>query len=344
MATFLVTSKMDPALAERIEASVRQLPRAPSSNLGKFGPRARRGALSPRLVAMARLTFVVTVALAIVLMVVARRRSARELESARAALTQKVRAESGSLTPAERNLVPRLEPWLRAAAGPYEGDVVAEELRQAPGALGSTLTSRPLVYMRGPLESFGSSHSIAMASASSYKDALLLCLVEPLPSRAEKPMLDKVRIAASGGANMENRTSNVRRLNDGVVGLPFLQPEWALRITSANEPRELETLRQSFERAPIERAKQAAKAELLLIAVDEPGDRTGPTELDGERTHFVRLVLVDLPSSRVMLRSRKLVDPSWVSLAKKSAYAGGLDGCGLALDVHEQVTGKPTPK
>ena len=87
--------------------------------------------------------------------------------------------------------------------------------------------------------------------------------------------------------------------------------------------------------SPIVRAKQAVRAELLLAALDEPSDGGGPTELDGERAHAVRIVLVDLASEKVLLRTKKLVDPTWISLAKKSTYASGLDSCGLAFDVHE---------
>jgi hypothetical protein len=71
--------------------------------------------------------------------------------------------------------------------------------------------------------------------------------------------------------------------------------------------------------------------------MDEPGDGAGPTELDGERAHAVRIGIVDLAAARPLLRLRKLVDPTWISLAKKSEFASGLDGCGLALDVHESV-------
>jgi hypothetical protein len=68
--------------------------------------------------------------------------------------------------------------------------------------------------------------------------------------------------------------------------------------------------------------------------MDEPGDGGGPTELDGERAHHVRLFLVDMVASKTLLRVRRLVDPTWISLAKKSDYASGLDSCGLAFDVH----------
>ena len=45
------------------------------------------------------------------------------------------------------------------AAGDYEGDLVADELR-APSAFAATL-ARPIVYVRGPFGSFGSTAGIA---------------------------------------------------------------------------------------------------------------------------------------------------------------------------------------
>ena len=76
---------------------------------------------------------------------------------------------------------------------------------------------------------------------------------------------------------------------------------------------------------------------LLVVAMDEPSDGGGPTELDGERAHAIRIGVVDLAASKILLRIRRLVDPSWISLAKKSEYANGLDSCGLAFDVHESL-------
>ena len=106
------------------------------------------------------------------------------------------------------------------------------------------------------------------------------------------------------------------------------------------DPNELIRLRRDFEKAPIDAAKQALRASVLVVAMDEPGDGVGPTELDGERAHAVRIALVDLAGARLLLRLRKLVDPTWISLAKKSDFASGLDSCGLAADVHEHVVKK----
>lgn len=327
MATFLTTSRMDPALAARIEASVSGRTRKPGE------PR-----LSPRLVALVRVVLVLVVAFAGYAVVGARRRDRQEIERTRAGLLGAVRAQAASLTPEDRGSVVRAESWLMRFTGAYEGDLVADELA-ASRALKATL-ARPAIYVRGQLGSFVNPAQIKEAAALSTKDALLLCLMDPPDSKAEKVLLGTVRIAYSGGVAMEEHTANVRRLEDAVAGLPLLAPQWSERVRATDDPAELARLRRELDRASIDRAKQAARAGLLVLAMDEPSDGGGPTELDGERAHAVRIGVVDLAASRILLRMRKLVDPSWISLAKKSEYASGLDSCGLAFDVHEAV-GRP---
>ena len=323
MPTFLTTSKMDPALAERVDASVR----------GKKGPR-RSAARARRIVSLLRLVLVVTVALGIYNIVVGRRESKRALEQTRASLLESARMQSDSLSSEERAAMSRVESWLVRLSARYEGDLVDADLR-GPGKLAATL-ARPLVYVRGTAEALGSAEGITAAASTSAKDALVLCLLEPPESRTEKLLVDKVRIAYAAGWNLESRTPNVHRLNDAAVGLPFLLPPWSERVRAADAT-ELARLRTELERAPIERAKEAAKANLLLVAIDEPGDGAGPTELDGERPHPVRVVLVDLAASKVLLRSRHLVDPSGIKPERRATYASGIDSCVLALDVAEDV-------
>jgi hypothetical protein len=325
MATLLTTSKMHPALAARIEASVR----------GKeYKPGAPRR-LPPRLVSLARAALVLVVALGVYTVVSGRRHDRAELERTRARLLEAVGAESAWLTAEDRGAVTRAESWLMRSSGEYEGELVAGELR-APGALSATL-ARPTIWVRGALGAFKSPTLIADAAATSGKDSLLLCLLEPPASRVEKVLLEKVHVAYAGGPALEQRTTHVRRLHEAIVGLPLLLPPWSERVRSAPDGAELARLTRELERAPVVRAKQALRAELLVAALDEPSDGGGPTELDGERAHAVRIVIVDLASEKVLLRTRQLVDPTWISLAKKSSYATGLDSCGLAFDVHESA-------
>ena len=143
--------------------------------------------------------------------------------------------------------------------------------------------------------------------------------------------------AYAGGKRIEAPTAHVRRLEEAQLGLPFLTPAWQRDVESTTTRADLERMRVAFERAPIQAAKRAAKAKFLLFAMDEPGVGPGPTELDGERAHPVRVGLVDLSSSKVLLRLRRMVDPSWISAAERAEYSRGLDSCKLALDVHDSV-------
>jgi hypothetical protein len=330
VASFLTTSKMHPALAARIQASVS----------GRRGSPRKPGAspLSARAVSLARVAFVLLVGFVVYSVVGVRRHTKQELTRARTAVLESARKESASLTDADRTYLPRTEAWLVNFSRSYDGEVIAGELR-APGALEAML-ARPLVYVRGPIGGFSSSQRIVETASTSAKDALLLCLMEPPASRVEKVMLEKVRIAYGRGAVMEEHTPKARRLHEAEAGLPFLMPAWAERAKAAPELADVTKLQRDLERAPVAAAKQAARAGLLLVAMDEPGEGGGPIELDGERTHWVRLGLVDITSEKILLSTRRLVDPSWISLAKKSEYASGLDGCGLAFDVHEALRKK----
>ena len=322
MATFLTTKKMNPALAARIEASVSGRRRKPG-----------RGGFGPRLVSVVRAVAIVALAGIVGLIVFLRLRDREALEQAREDLLEKLRSESASLTADDAGSVARVEGWLMRSSGAYEGDFADADLR-APGAL-ARIVARPSVYVRGPIDAFANPAGTAEAAAASPKDAFLLCLVDRPASRAESALLGNVRTAYAAGGLLERSTANVRRLDEAIAGLPVLLPEWALRVRSADNKDQILRLRKELERAPVARAKLAARAALLVFAMDEPGALGGLTELDGERPHDVRVGLVDLVAAKVLLRLRKHVDPSWISVGRRAEYARGLDGCALAFDVRE---------
>jgi hypothetical protein len=321
--TFLTTSRMHPALAARVEASVRGRSSRPGN--------ARLRAVA---VAFARIAGVVGLVALVSWLVVMGHRSRRVREQAREALLDEVRARGGALTAPDFECVTRADAWLeRLAADPYEGDRLADELRD-PGALGGVLARRA-IYVRGPLAAFATPAGIAEAAATSSKDPFVVCLLEPPPSRAESVLMGKVHEAYGGGARVELATPNVRPLHDALAGLPLLMPAWSARVRAAEDVEEIALLRRDFERAPVERAVESTRAELLLVAMDEHGD--GPTELDGERPHAVRIGVVELGSAKVLARLRRSVDPKWITEARRAQYASGLDGCVLALDVRDAL-------
>lgn len=322
MPTFLTSDKMHPALAKRVVSSVHR---------GRSG-----GAVAPPgLVAIVRFVTLVLFAGAIVFLLVARSRAKRELESARSALVDRVRAERALLRNEDVDMTRRSETWLVRLSGSYEGDLVAAELR-APGAL-SRLVSQPLVYVRGSVTDFQTEERIPQASLASTKDAFLLCLLEPPPARDEKTVLAQVRVAYSDGPATDRRTSNATRLQAAEVGQTLLAPAWARRVSKAETLRDVQRLSSEFKAAPLAEARRAIAARLLLAVMDEPGSSTGLSEMDGERPHDVRVGLVDLSVQEVLVRIRKRVDPAWITPSRRSSYASGLDSCALAMDVIDSV-------
>jgi hypothetical protein len=330
MATFLTTPRMSPALAARIEARVSG--RASGDPGGGMGRRAR-------LASLGRFFAVVLVVAVVGAVVSARRQQRRALEASRAALLSTARDARAQWTAEDLAIVPRAGEWVTRSSGAYEGDVIADKLR-APGSLAETL-ARPIVYVRGGIDAFGSPSAIREAATASQKDPLAVCLVDPPPARTEKALFERVRGAYSRGA--EALTPNVRRLGDAVAGLPVLEASWSESVRAAADEEEIERRRRELERTPIESARRAAKSSLLLFALDEAGEPGGPTQLDGERAHSVRVVLVDLASGAVLFRLRRRVDPSWISAARQPEFASALDGCKLATEVYDAVSARSTP-
>lgn len=319
MPTFLVTSKMSPELRARVEASVAGRRHVASGRLGA------RSIMLLRVVAIGAI--VATVAW----LVSTKRAADRETEDLRASLVERWQRASHRLSAKQRSLVLRVKPWFKRSAGKYPGDLVAQALTGA-GALAGAL-KQPTVYVRGALDDVKTGAGLEQSARESAKDAFVLCLLDPPKVRKEKALLGRVRSAYSGGDRMQQATGHVARLGDAVVGLPFLADGWQKQLVDAKHYQELERLQKSFERAPLEGARRAAQAKLLLFAIDEPGEASALSELDGERPHHVRVGLIELETGRQLLRLRRRVDPSTLSETSRTEYARGMDGCALALQV-----------
>lgn len=213
--------------------------------------------------------------------------------------------------------------------------MLPDELR-TPGAL-AQLVSRGAVYVRGEQRAFKTSAGVADAAKASSKDAFLFCLLDPPSSRAEKPLLAKVRSAYGARGELDAVSQNVHPLVELVAGLPFVSPTFAERVRVAEDVRELRHLQHAFDKAPLDAAIRAAKTRLLVFVLDEPSAPGGPVELDGEKAHTVQVGVVDLAKESTLLRLRRRVDPSWITPERRPDYANKLDSCALALDVHESL-------
>jgi hypothetical protein len=324
---------MSPELAARIALSVR-------------GRRAGRGhgargvsiVWQPKMVAILRALLAACFAVLLVLGVTAYRHrtpETLEVDRQRASLLLSTDAATGSLTKADLAASARIESILARAAGSYEGDVVDPSLRLR-GALDELLAS-PSVYLRGAQKDLQTGAGIRTAAAASLKDPLLSCLLTPPATRADRTVLSRVRDVYSGSA--ERQTTQVIRLNEVLLGLPFLQPSFRKTVAEATTTAELGSLRLAFESSPVIAARRGLKAPLLIYGVDEEPEVPVPAELDGERAHPMRMGVVDLATEKTVLRMRGFVDPSKVSPDKRAMYAAGMDACGFAFDVRERVRG-----
>jgi hypothetical protein len=318
MPTLLVSSKMNPALAARVEASVTGRRKDPTR---RMSPGVVR-----RLVAWGRVVLVIALAFAVYTGVTTYQRTKRDLDQKRADLVAVITNAQSDVTAKDRGAVDRAAAHVTRLAGAYEGDVAA------PAGLAAELT-RPAVYVRGPIDTLRTREALAGTAAVSGKDALLYCLLDPPAKRSEAAVFEKVRFVRAAGTPFEERTANIRRLNDAVVGLPLLSPELVNRVRTAEDVSELAKLKKDFEHFPLDRAKRALRAEILIVAIDEPGDRTAPTELDGERPHDVRVAIVELESGRVLLRAKRHVDPKWIDEKQRPVYANAADSCALGFDL-----------
>ncbi|WP_394831167.1 hypothetical protein LVJ94_32110 [Pendulispora rubella] len=316
MPTFLVTSKMSPELAARVEASV----------TGRKSSPARRRLVT----SVVRAAVVLALAWGVTSVVATKRREQHDFERARGALLETVRAEAASVTDDDRQAAVRIDAWLVRLAGPYEGDFVSPDATRA-------LFERPAVYVRTVREAIGPGERVAAAAHESVKDSFLACLLDPPASRTEKALLAKGRIGLGGGARMEEATPNACRVDDARAALPFFEPAFARSVEAAVDIPQVAALRTRFEKAPIAQAKRAMRAELLIAVLDEAETGSGPTEIDGARAHDVRIAAVDLRTSQVLLRTKRHVDPAWISAANRAQYASVLDSCALAFDVREAL-------
>lgn len=325
MRTLLITRRMSPALAARVQESVSG---------------QRSGVRRPsRLTPLLRLTTAACVLALLVLLVHGWRQRAAQLSSDRTELLTQLSTAQRSLGSDAAAQRLRVEAALvELAAEPPQPNLLPSELR-SPEALSAAL-ARPTLYLRGPLESLRRRDALAEVAHGSYPDAFVLCLLDPPERRTEKALRAKARAALTHSARS---WAHVERLEPLLKVLPLLEPAWRERVEKTSGRPELASLRRLFSAAPVAAAERAAKARQLLAVVDEPGDLRTPAELDGERPHAVRIALTDLSRGKVELAYRGAVDPGWLSAATRAEYASGIDSCSLALDLRQALLAEPAP-
>ncbi|WP_437275036.1 hypothetical protein WME90_27720 [Sorangium sp. So ce375] len=325
MATFLTTERMNPALRARVEraASHRARARHHAARAGIKGTFA-----SERRIGRARLLTLLTAAAIVLLAIAMYVHDRRAVEAERRALLTVLDERRAGFPAGYETFVEATDRWIGEAASDGDpADVVDPSLR-APGAL-DALLRRPAVYVRAPRAELGDVRRIDDAARGSDKDAFLLCLLQPPPSSSEHDLLTKVRGVYFGGTKVDEETANVRRLAEARRGLAVLGPAFEGSVRAARDVAALRRHRKELDQSPIELAKKAAGAEVLIIVAESPVEtKTSASS--------ARVSLVDLAAKKVLLRVGRRVDEQGLS-PMGVLHREQIEGCGLAFAVRRSV-------
>ncbi|APR80802.1 Hypothetical protein A7982_06149 [Minicystis rosea] len=319
MATFLVTPSMNPALRARVERAVSHRTRARhhAAALGLKGTFAQSG--RPGLARLWPVAVAALIGLFCAAMVAHDRRVVRE---ERRALLSAIAERHAALPAGHEGFLAATDRWITEAANePDPTDLVDPPLR-APGALDAWLR-RPAVYVHGLAAELGNPLKIGEATQGSGKDPFLLCLLSPPASSSERDLLAKVRGVYFGGAKVDEETANVRRLAEARLGLATMSPAFETVARAAEELSTLKRMRRELESAPLDQAKKATGAEVLIVVADEP-------------KREARVTLVDLAAKKVVLRVRRRLEEQGKS-PMAALHHEQLEGCAAALAVRRSV-------
>ncbi|MCC6556998.1 MAG: hypothetical protein IT372_28945 [Polyangiaceae bacterium] len=323
MATFLTTPRMNPALRARVERAVSHGRRARhhAARLGLPGTFAARERIR-----LAQVLPILAFVLVALLGTGTYLYGKQAVEEERAALLEAIAERRAGLPAGHEGFLGVVDHFIMEAASDAAApDMVAPSLG-APGALDEWLR-RPAVYVHGAAAELGDPRKLDDAAYASLKDAFLLCLLQAPASSSERDLLAKVRGVYFAGAKMDDDTASVRRLTEARVGLGVLGPAFEGEARRADELRALRKLRKDLDRAPIEMAKKAAAAELLIVVADAAAP---PGSLEA------RVTLVDLKARTVLLRARPRVVREGRTPAS-AFHEAEVDGCALALAVRRGV-------
>ncbi len=324
MATFLTTPRMNPALRARVEraASHRRRAREQAARLGLHGTFAGREKLRLARV-LPVLVLLVVGALGTGMYLYQKRLVDRE----RAALLEALVERRSGLPAGHERFLGAVDHFVTETAGDTAPPDTVDASLKAPGAL-DALLRRPAVYVRGAAADLRDSQRLDDASHASLKDAFLLCLIHPPASSSERDLLAKVKGVYFAGAKVDEDTATVRRLTEARVGLGFLGGSFEDAARRMTELAGLRKMRKDLDAAPLDLAKKALGAELLVMVADT----ASPTS-----TREARVLLVDLTTSTVLLRARTRIDQQGRTSAS-AFYSAEVDGCALALAARQALS------
>ena len=314
---------MHPALAARIEASVRGRRRGAFA----LGPTTRR--------AIVRLSIGALLIAMLVLMTREQRGRNIALGQAKSALLANMEQAGHATTEETIGRFQAARKRLEREAKEYAGDYVSPSLETSEQV--KALLGRPALYVRMPTERAADTARFERVVGESRLDAFLLCLKDPPPARNEGVLMKWVLAAYRGGEGFRNRAPETHRLYDAMIVARMLAPEVSEAVARAESLADVNELQHRWEAAKVAQRIEAVKPSLLVALLDEPKTPGTLVELDGASDHWVRVFLSDLSSGQLLVRWRHHLDPSWVSEERRPQYALGLEGCRLAYDFRQHL-------
>jgi len=309
---------MNPALRARVERAVSAKARAKhhASSLGMASPFAEpRGFKPARLLPVVALVVLAGLFGAMVM------HERKALEEDRRDLLRELEEKRAGLPSGSEKLITETESLVVEAAADGEIEEFIDPSVHPAAGFDAAL-HRPTLYVRAPASELKDIRGIDDAARGSEKDAFLVCLMRPPASTSEKDLLAKVRGVYFAGAKVDDETSNVRRLAEARIGLAILAPAFEGTVRAAQDRGALKRLRQELHKAPIEQAKKAATAELLLVVADT---KTG-----------ARVTLFDIATKKPLFRVRRRIEELTLT-SLGSIHREELEACSLAVGVRKAV-------
>lgn len=320
MPTFLVTSKMDPALAERIQQSLR----------GDGASRQRRPGRRIPLRALVQLALAVAIVSLGVFLLGSYRQSRTEVELARRQLSQKFHQLERLYSPTQQQRIRRLTGLLLEASQKDLPERIAPQL-SGPGDLASLL-EKPALYLRASAPDLQTDRLLKETAQSAELDAFYVCLRAQPESESETVLLRTL-----GSANGHLSDGSVFGFGTVLELEDFLNSDFLDDVTRAEHMSELVKLESHLERKNLKRKAEALTAENLIYVIDEPLQSGQKSDFDGEGPHAIRLGIVAIESGIPLLRLRREVSPEWISEKSRLSFSRPLDSCKLAYELYQEL-------
>lgn len=321
MPSFLVTEKMNPALAQRVQASL----------AGDARTRDRSGR-TRRVRVWARLLTAAGIATLAAFLLSTYRQSRREVEIARQQLVLQWAEERP-----ERS-VDEVE-WLRRVE-----DLVLDEARGDPSDFAvaglanrlDELMKGGVVYLRSSLRDATARTALRAAASESVPDAFALCLTRPPSTRDETGLLRHLGTAATNSTAPTNGSQRVHSIAAVYARAEFLNSNFIEQVKTTHHMSQLDDLAARWDAAPLRAGRDAARARVFVYVIDEPVPSGAEEDFDGEGPHHMRFGLVDLDDFQLLWRARREVSPDWISDKSRLSFSRPLDSCRLALDLRRE--------